>query len=75
MHACVQGHLDCCDVFDCKISTLHVCDAGIPPEGTLVILAAVEAQLTNPELIAELVQVRNALLLSTDGPDTVVTIA
>ena len=75
MHAYVQGHLGCCEVFDCKISSLHVCDAGIPPEATLVIFAAVEAQLTNPELIAELVQVRNALLLSTDGPDSVVTIA
>ena len=75
MHACMQGHLGCYEVFDCKISTLHVYDAGIPPEGTLVIFAAVEAQLTNPELIAKLVQVRNALLLSTDGPDSVVTIA
>ena len=50
-------------------------DAGIPALGTLAVFAAVQAQLTNPAVIAQLAQVRDALLVSTNGPDTVVTIA
>ena len=51
------------------------CIAGIPALGTLSVFAAIQASLTNPAIIAQLAQVRDALLVSTDGPDTVVTIA
>ena len=49
--------------------------AGIPALGTLAVFSAVQGALTNTTVLAQLAAARNALLLSTDGPDTVVTIA
>ena len=52
------------------------CAAGIPSLGTLAVFSAIETALqTNATVIAQLAAARNALLLSANGPDTVVTIA
>ena len=75
LHCTAQSHplLKCCHV-QRSLSDLG-CFAGIPALGTLSVFAAIQASLTNPAIIAQLSQLRDALLVSTDGPDTVVTIA
>lgn len=62
-------------VCHCKATCSHLCRAGIPLTGALVIFAALEQTLANPAVIAQLAAMIPALRASVNGPDTVVTLA
>jgi hypothetical protein len=49
--------------------------AGIPAQGLLVVFSAIETALANPAIFAQFIPLQKELVLSIDGPDTVVDLA